>query len=154
MDYLSTSQWEWSFVMVLPLFSGQCNWFLEDYNLVQDFTNVLANVRTTWQWFRGYSLKLKPKKCDLFCSETEFLGKVGSSSGISIALSKIEAVKGWPRSVNQNEFFAFLGFLNYHREHLKDFASLSACLYDLHKRKFFCGKKHLKRLSFKQRLYW
>lgn len=33
--------------------------------------------------------------------------------------------------MNQNEFLAFLGFLNYQRDHLKDFASLSACLYDL-----------------------
>lgn len=33
--------------------------------------------------------------------------------------------------MNQNEVLAFLGFLNYHRDHLKDFASWSECLYDL-----------------------
>lgn len=67
----------------------------------------------------------------LFRAETEFLGKVVSSTGISIAPSKIEAVKAWPRPNTPNEVLAFLGFLNYHRDHLKDFASLSACLYDL-----------------------
>lgn len=33
--------------------------------------------------------------------------------------------------MNQNEVLAFPGFLNYHRDPLKDFASFSACWYDL-----------------------
>lgn len=117
--------------------------YLDDVIVLgKDFADGLANVRTTLQRFREYSLKLKPKKCDLFRPETEFLGKVVSSSGIAIAPSKIEAVKAWPRPMNQNEVLAFLGFLNYHRDHLKDFASLSACLYDLAHTKgsFFVGR--------------
>jgi hypothetical protein len=59
------------------------------------------------------------------------LGKGVRSKGISIAPSKIEAVKSWPRQKTQNKILAFLGFLNYHRDHLKDFASMNAYLYDL-----------------------
>lgn len=106
--------------------------YLDDVIVLgKDFADGLANVRTTLQRFREYPLKIKPKKCDLFRLETEFLGKVVSSSGISIAPSKKEAVKAEPRPMNQNEVLAFLGFLNYHRDHLKDFASLSACFNDL-----------------------
>lgn len=123
--------------------------YLDDVIVLgKDFADGLANVRTTLQRFREYSLKLKPKKCDLFRPETEFLGKVVSSSGIAIAPSRIEAVKAWPRPMNQNEVLAFLGFLNYHRDHLKDFASLSACLYDLgHTKGRFFLKIHMKRFS-------
>lgn len=68
--------------------------YLDDVIVLgKDFADGLDNVRTTLQRFREYSLKLKPKKCDLFRRETEYLRKVVSSSGISIAPSKIEAVK-------------------------------------------------------------
>lgn len=30
LDYLSTSEWKWGYVMPMPLFSGQSNLFLED----------------------------------------------------------------------------------------------------------------------------
>jgi hypothetical protein len=34
---------------------------------------------------REYNLKLKPKKCELFQLEGEFLGKLVNAEGISIA---------------------------------------------------------------------
>lgn len=46
--------------------------------LGKDFSDGLANVSTTLQWIREYSLKLKPTKCNLFSPETEFLRKVVS----------------------------------------------------------------------------
>ena len=130
--------------------------YLDDVIVLgKDFPDALANLRMALERFREHSLKLKPRKCDLFHTETEFLGKVVNAKGISVAPSKIEAVKSWPHPKTQNEVLAFLGFLNYHRDHLKDFALMSACLYDLAHTKDLCsGRKNTKRLSYVPRLLW
>jgi hypothetical protein len=42
----------------------------------------LANLRAVLVRFREYGLKLKPKKCELFQKEVEFLGRVVGPRGI------------------------------------------------------------------------
>jgi hypothetical protein len=44
----------------------------------------LANLRAVLVRFREYGLKLKPKKCELFQKEVEFLGRVVGPRGIYI----------------------------------------------------------------------
>ena len=48
-----------------------------DYVIVlgQDFHQSLQNLEMVLQRFRAHNLKLKLKKCHLFCSEVEFLGR-------------------------------------------------------------------------------
>ena len=42
----------------------------------------------------------------------------------------MKSVAEWPIPNNRKEVETFLGYMNYHREHLKDFAVLAAPLYD------------------------
>ncbi len=81
--------------------------------------------------FRQHNLKLKPSKCALFQLSVKILGKLVSPEGVAVDPDKTEAVRNWlePQSVRDVE--AFLGFVNYHRVHLKDYAELSAPLYQL-----------------------
>ena len=44
---------------------------------------------------------------------------------------KLEAVKGWPVPTNVKELQSFLGFMNYHRNHIQNCAQASAGLYAL-----------------------
>jgi hypothetical protein len=44
----------------------------------KDFADSLANLRMALQRFREHSPKLKPRKCDLFHTVTQFLEKVVS----------------------------------------------------------------------------
>lgn len=67
----------------------------------------------------------------MFQKEVEFLGKIVSSRGISILPTKTEAVKNWPVLHNPTELLSFLGFLNYHRDHIQSYADICAPLYDL-----------------------
>jgi septation ring formation regulator EzrA len=48
----------------------------------KDFEGHLANLRAVLVRFREYGLKLKPKKCELFQKEVEFLGRVVGPRGI------------------------------------------------------------------------
>ena len=59
----------------------------------------------------------------------EFLGKLVSGNGIAIAPYKLEAVKNWPVPTDSKQLFSCLGFMNYHRDHIKDFAKVSSDLY-------------------------
>ena len=96
-----------------------------------DFDNTLSSLRKVFVRFREHNLKLKPRKCSFFKEEVEFLGKLVSGSGVSISPDKLQAVEQWPTPSNAKELLSFLGFMNYHRNHIKDFAKVSADLYAL-----------------------
>lgn len=142
MDFTSTPGWEWDFApatfqRAMQLVLRGLTWnhvlvYLDDVVILgKDFDDCIRNLREALLRFRKYSLKLKPKKCQLFQHEVEFLGKLVRTEGIKIAHSKALAVQQWPVPTNRKELMALLGFVNYHRDHVPDFPSVTACLYDL-----------------------
>jgi hypothetical protein len=57
--------------------------FLDDILVLgRDFEGHLANLRAVLVRFREYGLKLKPKKCELFQKEVEFLDRVVGPRGM------------------------------------------------------------------------
>ncbi|MCG8047953.1 MAG: RNase H-like domain-containing protein, partial [Candidatus Thiodiazotropha endolucinida] len=108
-----------------------------------DFENTLSALRKVFSRFRVHHLKLKPKKCHFFKQQVEFLGKMVSGNGVSISPDKLQAVKDWPVPTNAKELLSFLGFMNYHRNHVHNFAQVSADLYALvHSDTFIWRSKH------------
>ena len=106
--------------------------FLDDVIILgKDFEDHLSNLRTTFARFKKYNLKLKPKKCSLFHTKTLFLGRVVSEEGVSINPENVEKVTKWPVAKSVKDAEKFLGFINYHREHIKDYAKLMSVLYEL-----------------------
>jgi hypothetical protein len=91
--------------------------------------NILSILRKVFTRFSQNSLKFKPRKCTFFQKEVEFLGKLVSEKGVSIAPGKMDVLKSWPRPSNAKELQSFLGFMNYHRNHIRNFASVAECLY-------------------------
>ena len=67
-----------------------------------------------------------------------------SRDGISPNPESVSAVQNWPRPVSSKEVEKFLGFMNYHRAHIKDFAKLARPLYELTKKnvQFAWSDKH------------
>ena len=96
--------------------------------LGKDFDCALQHLRNAFERMREYNLKLKPKKCELFQLE---VGKLVNAEGISIAPGKKQALLNWPTPTNTKELMSFLGFVNYHRDHVPDFATITCCLYEL-----------------------
>ena len=58
-------------------------------------------------------LKLKPRKCQLFKKEVEYLGHIVSASGIKTDLKKILAVRDWPEPNSTTELRLFIGLCSY-----------------------------------------
>jgi hypothetical protein len=81
--------------------------------------------------FKKYNLKLKPKKCNLFQNKIKFLGKIISAEGININPENVVTVKNWPVPKSKKDVESFLGFMNYHREHIHGFAKIGLPLHEV-----------------------
>ena len=93
------------------------------------FEEHLENLTLVLQRFRKHNLKLKPKKCHLFQTEIDFLGRHVSSDGISIQKEKIDVIVNWPVPKSKTELASFLGSVNYHRDFIGNYAALAEPLY-------------------------
>ena len=108
-----------------------------------DFDDTLSALEKVFNRFRDHNLKLKPRKCHYFKEQVEFLGKLVSGTGVSISPDKLDAVKEWQVPTNVKELQSFLGFMNYHRNHIQNFAEVSSDLYALiHAESFIWKEKH------------
>ena len=77
------------------------------------------------------NLFVKPEKCKWKVREVEFLGVVIRPKGVEMQREKIEGVLNWPAPRNIKEVQKFLGFANYYRRFIKDFARIVALLHVL-----------------------
>ena len=106
--------------------------FLDDIMVLgKSFEEHYANLAQVLQRFCEHGLKLKPRKCNLFQRSVLFLGKRVSEEGIEINPANIEKVKTWSIPRCRKEVEAFLGFVNYHREHIIGFAGIAQPLYQI-----------------------
>ena len=71
------------------------------------------------------------KKCAFFQSQVEFLGHTIDGSGVHINERKVSAVREWPVPNTVNKIQHFLGFTNFFRRFIRDYARISAPLTDL-----------------------
>ena len=122
---LSTFQRVVQFIFASMLWKEVLAYLDDLFILGKGVQHHLINLRKTFRRLKKYNLKLKPRKCILFQTEVPFLGRVVGRKGISVDPDKIKAVQKWPSPRNIKELQSFLGFVNYHRDHIKNFASLT-----------------------------
>ena len=74
-------------------------------------------------------LTLKPSKCEFFKSRITYLGHIVSKDGIETDPKKISAVQQWPRPTTVTQVRKFLGFTNYYRKFLHNYAKIAKPLH-------------------------
>ena len=78
-----------------------CLIYLDDIIVIgRNFEDMIANLDKVLTKLGEAGLKLKPRKCQLFAREVEFLGHVISSEGIKTDPKKTKAVQEWPKPTN------------------------------------------------------
>ena len=92
------------------------------------------HIRRVMLTLRAANLKLKPKKCKLFQPQVEYLGHIIDQNGSRPDNKKVEAVQTWPRPTTVTGVKSFLGFCNYYRKFVKDFAQKAEPLTNLTKK--------------------
>ncbi|TYK23813.1 pol protein [Cucumis melo var. makuwa] len=80
---------------------------------------------------RANKLYAKFSKCEFWLKRVTFLGNVVSSEGVSVDLTKIEAVTSWPRPSTISEIGSFLGLAGYYRRFVEDFSRIASPLAQL-----------------------
>ena len=106
--------------------------YLDDVMVLgSDVEHHLRNLRKVFLRFRKFNLKLKPKKCHLFQKRVPFLGRIVSKEGVEIDPEKVSAVTRYPIPRNTKDVERFLGFANYHRDFIPNFAGRTEILYHL-----------------------
>ncbi|KAK3093065.1 hypothetical protein FSP39_010650 [Pinctada imbricata] len=106
--------------------------FLDDVLVLgTDPFNHINNLTDVFQRFREYGIKLKAKKCDLFQTEVEYLGRTVGRDGVKVSKSFIETMNKWTVPTCTKDVEKLCGFANYHRTFIKDFAKITTPLYEL-----------------------
>ena len=78
---------------------------------------------------REAGLTLKPSKCEFLKSRITYLGHIVSKDGIETDPKKISAVLQWPKPTTVTQVRKFLGFTNYYRKFLHNYAKIAKPLH-------------------------
>ena len=81
------------------------------------------------------SLSINAKKSQWHSSKVEFLGYIISEDGITMSTEKVQAVKDWPTPKTVKNIQEFLGFANFYRRFIENFAKVAQPLTELTKGK-------------------
>jgi hypothetical protein len=106
--------------------------YLDDIIVIgKSFNEHVTALEEVLRRFRTNQLKFKPKKCELFQSEVDFLGRRVGRTGISIPDAKVRCILEWAVPTTRTQLESFLGFVNYHREFIPQMAIMCDTLYKL-----------------------
>ena len=81
-----------------------------------------------------HDLYLRPEKCEFDRDQIEYLGVIIKQREVTMDPVKVKAVTDWPAPRNLRELRGFLGFANFYRRFIKNFAKLARPLNDLTKK--------------------
>jgi hypothetical protein len=90
-----------------------------------------AHVKQVLDALRKNQLRLNPSKCVFHVTTINFLGHVVSPGRVSMEPDKVEAVRAWALPRTKKQLQSFLGFVNFYRKFVKQFAHIAAPLTDL-----------------------
>ena len=91
----------------------------------------ITRLKGVFEKLAKAGLKLKPSKCEFFCSSLKYLGHIVSKDGIATDPRKIEAIRNWPQPKTVTDVRSFVGFTNYYRKFIKGYAKIARPLHEL-----------------------
>ena len=123
-------------LVLAGLLWSHCLVYVDDVIVLgKDFSDHISNLNAVFQRLREANLRLKPSKCSFLQRKVCYLGHIVSSEGISTDPAKTDKVRNWPCPTNVKEVQQFLGFSNYYRKFIKNFATIAKPLYQITERK-------------------
>ena len=109
-----------------------CIIYLDDIIIFsKDPDEHITRLEGVFEKLAKVGLKLKPSKCEFFCSSLKYLGHIVSRDGIATDPKKIEAIRNWPHPKTVTDVRSFTGFTNYYRKFIKGYAKIAQPLHEL-----------------------
>ena len=107
-----------------------CLIYLDDVIVFSEMPEEhLQRMRVVFNCLREHGLKLKPSKCDVFKSESNYLAHV-SQKGV-LPSKNLEFIAQCPPPDTYTKVKSFVGRVGHYRHFIKGFAKIAAPLYDL-----------------------
>ena len=104
----------------------KCLVYLDDVIIFgKTFQSCLDNLEEVLQRIMSNGLKLKPKKCQLFKKDINYLGRIISTEGVKADPDKIRSVSEWERPKCPKDVRSFLGFCSYYRDFIPGYSKVS-----------------------------
>ena len=91
-------------------------------------------VKQVLKILQDNDLYLKPEKCSFEQSKIDYLGVIIEEGQVRMDPSKVKGIQDWPAPKSLKEVRGFLGFCNFYRQFIKDFAKIARPLNDLTKK--------------------
>src|SRR4051794_30935375 len=80
---------------------------------------------------REENIYLKARECEFEKNKIEYLGLIILPENIEIDPVKVEGVSKWPIPSNVKKVQSFVGFCNFYRRFISNFADIARALHDL-----------------------
>jgi transposase InsO family protein len=93
------------------------------------------HIRYVLDKLQQNNLFCKPEKCSFFQSSVAYLGFTISEEGVFMNADKITAITSWPAPTSLKDLQSFLGFTNFYRRFIKNYADIIKPLTKLLKKK-------------------
>ena len=94
----------------------------------------VEHVRIVLKVLLDNGLYCKFSKCEFHVETVEFLGYVIGKGGVSMNQKKVEVIMNWKVPSSKTEVQSFIGFANYYRRFIREFAKLARPLHQLTKK--------------------
>ncbi|KJZ76224.1 hypothetical protein HIM_04306 [Hirsutella minnesotensis 3608] len=114
-----------------------CSAYMDDVIIYSDgdYLDHMTKVRTVMERLRNAGLKLDLEKCAFAVKEVKYLGFIiKAGEGVTVDPEKIEAIRDWEAPTTVTGVRSFLGFANFYREFIENFAAVSEPLNNLTKK--------------------
>lgn len=119
-------------VVLAGIIYRACELYIDDiFVFGKNDDEFLSNLEAVFTRLRKHKVTLNPKKCRFGLASVEYVGHVVTADGISFSEEKREKVLDFPLPRTQKELQAFLGLINYFREHVPNMTELEKPLREL-----------------------
>ena len=109
--------------------------FLDDILVYsQTVEDHAEHLRQVFAKLREWQLFAKASKCQMLTKSIEFLGQQNTAKGMSPTEEKLKVLKEWNKPHNVRDVRSFLGFANYYRRFVYNFAEVAHPLTELTKK--------------------
>ena len=88
----------------------------------------LKSLRKVLERFRKHNVVVNPDKCSFGNEELEIVGHLVNKDGVTFDKNKLKDITDFPKPKTQKDLKSFLGFANYFRDHIDNYAKLATPL--------------------------